>query len=177
MASDHGDPVGFRPQVLREYALVADGERGGLIGPHGDLVWMCAPRWDSDAVFSPLIGGSGAYAVTPADPWHVWGGYYEPGTMIWRSRWVTTESIIECRDALRYPGDPHRIVMVRRIIAVQHEARVRVLLDLHADYGREPLKEVTRHDGVWTARTGSLHVRWAGAADAQPRGASATRGA
>ena len=86
MASNDSDPVSFGPQVLREYALVADGERGGLIGPHGDLVWMCAPRWDSDAVFSALIGGGGAYAVTPADPWHVWGGYYEPDSLIWRSR-------------------------------------------------------------------------------------------
>lgn len=30
MASDDSDPVGFRPQVLRECALVADGERGVL---------------------------------------------------------------------------------------------------------------------------------------------------
>ncbi len=53
------------PHVLREYALLADGERGALVGPRGGLVWMCFPRWDSDAVFSSLIGGAGAYAVTP----------------------------------------------------------------------------------------------------------------
>jgi hypothetical protein len=29
---------------------------------------------------------AGTYAVTPADPWHVWGGYYETGSLIWRSR-------------------------------------------------------------------------------------------
>jgi hypothetical protein len=23
--------------------------------PGGDIVWMCAPRWDSDAMFSTLI--------------------------------------------------------------------------------------------------------------------------
>ncbi|MGH3449985.1 MAG: trehalase-like domain-containing protein, partial [Haloechinothrix sp.] len=45
------------PEVLREYAMLADGERGALIGPRGDLVWMCAPRWDSDPVFSSMIGG------------------------------------------------------------------------------------------------------------------------
>src|ERR1700689_1781881 len=76
------------PRVLREYALVADGERGALIGPDGSVAWLCAPRWDSPAVFSGLLGGAGRYTVTPADPWHVWGGYYEPGTLIWRSRWV-----------------------------------------------------------------------------------------
>ncbi|MDT7596715.1 MAG: alpha,alpha-trehalase [Pseudonocardiales bacterium] len=52
----------FPPHVLREYALLADGERGALVGPRGDVVWMCALRWDSGGVFSSLIGGCGAYA-------------------------------------------------------------------------------------------------------------------
>src|SRR6185437_13767573 len=75
-----------RPHVLREYALIADGERGALIGPDGMIAWLCAPRWDSPAVFSGLLGGQGRYAVTPSDPWNVWGGYYETGSLIWRSR-------------------------------------------------------------------------------------------
>ena len=33
----------FPPQVLRDYALLADGERGALIGPQGDLAWLCVP--------------------------------------------------------------------------------------------------------------------------------------
>src|SRR5581483_3723974 len=66
----------FSPTTLRDYALIADGERGALIGPHGEIAWMCAPYWDSDAVFSTLIGGSGAYSVTPKQRF-VWGGYYE----------------------------------------------------------------------------------------------------
>jgi alpha,alpha-trehalase len=49
--------------VLRAYALRADGERGIPVGPQGDFARMCAPWWDSDAVFSSLIGGQGAYAV------------------------------------------------------------------------------------------------------------------
>ncbi|HKA97291.1 MAG TPA: trehalase-like domain-containing protein [Streptosporangiaceae bacterium] len=93
----------FPPHTLRDYALIADGERGALIGPRGEIIWMCAPRWHSAAVFASLIGGSGAYAVTP-DSRFVWGGYYEPGTLIWRSRWITGDAIIECREALAYPG-------------------------------------------------------------------------
>ncbi|MGO9503703.1 MAG: trehalase-like domain-containing protein [Streptosporangiaceae bacterium] len=78
----------FPLYVLRDYALIADGERGALIGPRGDIVWMCAPQWHSDAVFSTLIGGDGIYATTPTDRF-VWGGYYEEDTLIWHSRWVT----------------------------------------------------------------------------------------
>ena len=100
------------PRVLREYAMLADGERGALIGPQGDVAWMCAPRWDSDAVFSNLIGGGGVYAVTPTDMRSVWGGYYEPRTLIWRNRWITADGIVECRQALAFPGDPDRVVLL-----------------------------------------------------------------
>lgn len=82
----------------------------------------CAPRWDSAAVFSSLIGGGGLYAVTPADARFVWGGFYEEGTLIWRSRWVTSTGIVECREALAFPADPHTAVILRRIVAVDGTA-------------------------------------------------------
>ena len=63
----------MRPHVLREYALIADGERGALFGPEGDIGWLCFPAWDSPAVFAELIGGGGVYSVTPRSR-HVWGG-------------------------------------------------------------------------------------------------------
>ena len=61
------DFAAFPPQVLREYALLADGERGALVGPRGDIVWMCARRWDSGAAFSSLLGGVSGYSVTPIE--------------------------------------------------------------------------------------------------------------
>ena len=83
-------PLGVEmPHVLHEYSLLADGERGILVGPRGDFAWMCFPRWDSSAVFSSLIGGAGVYAITPRGR-SVWGGYYERGSLIWRSRWITS---------------------------------------------------------------------------------------
>jgi len=36
--------IAFPPAVLREYALIADGERGALCGPHGELVWLRSSR-------------------------------------------------------------------------------------------------------------------------------------
>lgn len=166
------DPVDiesmFPPQVLRQYALLADGERGALIGPQGDIAWMCAPRWHSDAVFSTLIGGGGAYVVTPAGSRHVWGGYYERGSLVWRSRWTTTDGVVECREALTYPGDVERVVLLRRVVAVQGDARVQVLLEPRAGFGHYANGHLSCSDGVWTGRTGPLRWRWAGATDAVP---------
>ncbi|MGH3233825.1 MAG: hypothetical protein ACRDOH_11320, partial [Streptosporangiaceae bacterium] len=70
----------------------------------------------------------------------VWGGYYEEGTLIWRSRWVTGEGLVECREALAFPGDPHRTVLLRRVIAGHNRARVRVRLDPRAEFGRKSLR-------------------------------------
>ena len=152
------------PRVLREYALVADGERGAVIGPDGSVVRLCVPRWDSPPAFSGLLGGPGRYTVTPADPWHVWGGYYESGSLIWRSRWVGA-SRIECREALAMPADPRRAVLLRRIEAVDGPAKVTVFLDVRD--GRGHTATVSRHGDCWTGRGGPVRFRWAGAARAR----------
>lgn len=156
----------FPPQVLRQYALIADGERGIVVGPRGDFCWMCVPRWDSAAVFSSLLGGAGVYAVTPVDR-YVWGGVYEPRSLIWRSRWVTTKGIVECREALAFPGDPRTAVVLRRIHAVDQPVRVRVALDVRADFGDCAMSELSCHDQVWAGRSGPHRFRWTGAAAAR----------
>jgi GH15 family glucan-1,4-alpha-glucosidase len=158
---------GWQPRVLREYSFIADGERGAVIGPDGAIVWLCMPGWDSPAVFSGLLGGNGGYAVTPADPRFVWGGYYEPGSLIWRSRW-TTRSVTECREALAMPADPHRCVLLRRVVARDGPARLRVVLDVRAGYGRRPMRELSRDRGIWTGQAGNLRFRWSGAGRARP---------
>ncbi|MFB7244180.1 glycoside hydrolase [Streptomyces populi] len=154
------------PHALHDYALLADGERGALVGPDGAVNWLCAPAWHDEAVFASLIGGRGVYAVTPTSPW-VPGGYYEDGTLIWRSRWVTTEGVVECRDALAFPGEENRLVLLRQLIAVDGAARVHVVLAPSADYGRAPLSSTHRDDdGVWHLTTGRHRLRWQGAPSA-----------
>jgi hypothetical protein len=157
----------FSPRVLREYALLADGERGALIGPQGDIAWMCAPRWDSDAVFSNLIGGGGVYAITPTDVRHVWGGYYEPGTLIWRDRWITRDGIVECREALAFPGDPDRVVLLRRLIGCRGTTRMRALLQPGAAFGGHGPGQLSVDDGVWSGKSGRLRWRWLGGCEAR----------
>jgi hypothetical protein len=149
--------------VLRQYALVADGERGALIGPRGDIAFLCAPTWHDDAVFSSLLGGAGGYVVRPADSRFVWGGHYDQDTLIWRSRWVSTNAVIECREALAYPGDPDRVVLLRRVEAPLGDAHVEVALDVRAEFGLRPMTVSRSHDGVWQGRSGDLTYRWSGA--------------
>ena len=155
--------------VLREYAVLADGERAALVGPRGDIVWMCAPGWDSDAVFSTLIGGAGVYALTPEAEPFVWGGYYEEGSLIWHSRWTTRDGVIEAHEALAYPGRPGTAVLLRRLAPLDCQARVRVVLDPHAGFDRFGLSRLSRKGDAWTARCGPLRLRWTGAEQARRR--------
>ncbi|WEH37168.1 glycoside hydrolase family 15 protein [Streptomyces sp. AM 4-1-1] len=166
------EQVAFPPQALRDYALLADGERGALVGPRGEICWLCAPRWHDDSVFSTLIGGPGLYSVSPSGRF-VPGGHYESGSLIWRSRWVTGTGIVECREALAFPGEPGRLVLLRRVLARRSEARVRVLLRPVAGYGTTPLRNPRCEDGVWTARLGASYLRWSGGSGARlsPSGA------
>lgn len=166
MTGPDSDTRGFPPHVLREYALLADGERGALVGPHGDIAWMCAPRWDSDGLFSSLIGGPGAYAVSPVGT-YVWGGFYEAGTLIWHSRWITDGGIVECREALAFPGDRRRAVILRRIIARENDAVVRVTLDPRPGFG-DHRAHWTRTEDAWTAQAGTTRIRWTGCPGARP---------
>ncbi|NKY86123.1 glycoside hydrolase family 15 protein [Nocardia veterana] len=154
------------PHVLREYAFLADGRRGALIGPRGDISWMCMPGWDGDSIFASLLGGAGIYAITPSNRF-VWGGYYEDGTLIWRSRWLSGTAEIECREALVFPGDRHRAVLLRRILAITEDAEVDVELRPVAQFGARSVREPRCADGVWTARVGALRLRWAGAPTAE----------
>jgi hypothetical protein len=156
------------PHALRDYALLADGERGVLVGPRGDFAWMCFPRWHDDAVFSALIGGRACYTVTPTGRF-VWGGHYEDGTLIWRSRWVTEGGIVECREALALPAGPERAILMRRVLAVQGPARLEVSLAAGAGFDRHGMARLKRgEDGAWTAALGDERMRWLGAAEAVP---------
>lgn len=95
------------------------------------MAWPCAPGWDSEAVCATLIGGSGCYGITPVGRFAS-GGYYEEGTLIRRSRWVTGTGVVECREALAMPGDADRVVLLRRLVALEGEGLVDVVLELRA---------------------------------------------
>jgi GH15 family glucan-1,4-alpha-glucosidase len=157
------------PHVLREYALLADGERGILVGPRGDFSWMCFPGWDDDAVFSALVGGEGSFTVAPVER-NVWGGWYEPGTLIWHSRWITEDdSIVECREALALPSAPDRAVVLRRVLALGGTARMTVALAPRGGFGATPLRSLRLgEDGMWRGRIGDVVISFSGAARAKP---------
>jgi GH15 family glucan-1,4-alpha-glucosidase len=159
-------PVLPAPHVLRDYALLADGHRGVLVGPQGDCSWLCFPSWADPAFFAALIGSRGHYLVQPKGRW-VWGGSYEDGTLIWQSRWVTEKGIFESRDAMSYPGNADRGVILRRVKALESSGKILAALDLRTDYGRRSAGTWRRRGDLWELRGKNMIARWWGAAEAE----------
>ena len=147
------------PFVLRDYALLADGHRGVLVDPRGTCTWLCFPGWADPAVFASLIGSGGHYRIQPEGRW-VWGGSYEDGSLIWHSRWVTDDGIFESRDALSYPGEADRAVLVRRVRALDTPGVMKIELDARSDYGRQSLGRWRRKDDCWEANGSDIVARW-----------------
>ena len=100
----------------------------------------------------------------------MWGGYYEAGGLIWRSRWVTVENaVIGAREALALPAQAGRAVVLRRVIAVRDRARVEVVLNPRGAFGSEPVRGLRRDDaGCWHGRIGEAYLSWVGGANAEP---------
>ena len=66
------------------------------------------------------------YSLTPRGRF-VWGGYYEPGSLIWRSRWITEDGIVECREALALPTSRQRATILRQVHVLDGRRPARAL--------------------------------------------------
>lgn len=153
-----------RPRALRDYAFLADGWRGALLDPDGGVAWLCFPTYADGAVFAGLLGGRGTFRLSPHMR-HVTGGYYEDGTLIWHQRWVTDDGIVESCDALAYPGERNRCVLLRRVRALDRDSVLGCTLEVAPDYGRRAGGSWRRAADGWRLDAEGLTARLSGTMD------------
>ncbi|MBW2496143.1 MAG: glycoside hydrolase family 15 protein [Deltaproteobacteria bacterium] len=141
-----------------DLAVVGNCTWAGLIDDRARLVWACLPRFDSDPVFSSLLAGEdddeGVFAIDLVDLAESERSY-DANTAILRTILRDRHGgAIEVRDfAPRFAnyGRTYRPTMLmRKVIPIAGEPRIRVVLRPTGGYGRESA-QTTR---------GSNHIRY-----------------
>ncbi|QIG42096.1 glycoside hydrolase family 15 protein [Nocardioides anomalus] len=136
---------------IADHGLIGDLRTCALVGSDATVDWFCAPRFDSPSVFGALLdaekGGAWTLEVVDGEPRTL--QFYFPDTNILVTRFLTEEGVAEVHDFMPILAahDPdHRQRLVRRVVCVRGEVRVRTRVDARPDYGRaEP--RLTEIDG------------------------------
>ena len=133
-------------------------------GPRAISAGCARRRWDSGSVFSSLIGGSGVYAIWPADRF-TWGGYYEP-------RLADLAQPVGDRRGQRLPSAGRRSPFP----AIASAGPAAPGYGLHGyragprpacspgpnTTGGRCVRAAQDEAGNWTGRAGDLYLRWSG---------------
>jgi GH15 family glucan-1,4-alpha-glucosidase len=151
----HDVPLGGSPfPPIADYAFLSDCETTCLIGPSGNVEWLCLPRMDSPSVFGAVLDrDAGVFRIGPADIHVPAARRYLPGTMVTETSWGTRGGWIIVRDVLligpwhhesdrshthrRSPTDydaDH--VLLRTVRCVNGEVQLVVDCEPVFDYGR-----------------------------------------
>lgn len=130
-----------------------------LVDARAAIVWCCMPRFDGDPVFNALLdaGESGSRFAFALEDFAGSEQWYEPNTAVLRTRLTDRAgNCVEVTDfAPRFFARSRYfrpVLLVRRLRPVRGSPRLRVLLKLRYDWGRQE-PAVTR---------GSNHVRYVG---------------
>jgi GH15 family glucan-1,4-alpha-glucosidase len=138
---------------IGDYGFLSDCETAALVGPNGNVEWLCLPRMDSPSVFGSILDrDAGSFRLGPADVSVPAARRYIPGTMVLETSWETRMGWLVVRDALcvgpwhhdsersqshrRSPTDHDADhVMVRLVECVQGSAEIKLECEPAFDYG------------------------------------------
>jgi GH15 family glucan-1,4-alpha-glucosidase len=123
------------PLRIEDYAIIGDTTSGALIGKNGSLDWLCAPRFDSPAVFAALLGteANGYWQITPIGEVCHFERHYREGTCVLESLFETDEGTMRVVDCM--PPNDNRSDVVRIVEGVQGSVRVEMRCAPRFDYG------------------------------------------
>ncbi|MEM1331381.1 MAG: trehalose-phosphatase [Planctomycetota bacterium] len=132
---------------IEQHAMLSDSRTLALLTPEARVTWMCAPRGDSPALFSELLGGpaAGRFAVAPVRNGTPRQRYHED-TLVLRTSWdtITLTDYLDCSG-----GRPlQRAGRSDLIRVLEGTGRVRLEFAPRLDFGRQPTHMHVREDGL-----------------------------
>ncbi|MFD6415890.1 glycoside hydrolase family 15 protein [Streptomyces sp. NPDC060194] len=138
---------------IAEHGLIGDLRTAALVGTDGRIDWFCAPRFDSPSVFGALLDAErgGSWRIDPLCEVAARRQFYFPDTNILVTRLLTEHGMVEVQDFMPVlrPHDPdHRQRLVRRVVCVRGEMRLRTRVAPRLDYGRAEHRAVEHGQAV-----------------------------
>jgi GH15 family glucan-1,4-alpha-glucosidase len=125
----------------------------------GEIDWLCAPHFDSDACFSALLGYDehGRWALRPAVPVRENRQRYRGDTLILETDSICDGGAIRIVDFMPVS---ERFDVVRIVEGLEGEVPVEMLLDVRFGYGSDkPLVTLARDAAQFTAGPDTLALR------------------
>jgi GH15 family glucan-1,4-alpha-glucosidase len=123
---------------LEDYAMIGDGQSAALVCKSGSIDWLCWPRFDSDACFAALLGGSqnGHWRLAPRDARAQITRRYREDTLILETDFSSKSGAVRIIDFM--PTREDAPALVRVVTGLQGSAEMELILRLRFGYGAVP---------------------------------------
>lgn len=141
------------PSPIEDYAIIGDTQTVALVGKDGSIDWLCAPRFDSSAVFAALLGtiDHGRWQLAPAGGIQRVERRYRGETLVLETTFHTDDGVVRLIDCMPIRG--RTVDIVRIVEGVSGRVPVHMDLRMRFDYGQD-LPWVTDREGRMYATAG-----------------------
>lgn len=139
---------------IDDYGLIGDGNTAALVHRSGAIEWLCWPRFDSQAVFTAILGDEthGQWTIHPAIA-HGVSRRYRRNTLIIETCFESEAGVVELTDFMPYGRESS--ALIRRVKGVQ--GRVPMTMTFAPRFGSgSQLPRYERVSGGVHAKGGSL---------------------
>jgi GH15 family glucan-1,4-alpha-glucosidase len=101
-------------QRIEDYALIGNLRTAALVGKDGAINWLCAPRFDSAALFAGLLGDdtNGTWRIAPQGGGVTSTRKYRGNTLVLETEFETPDGHARVIDCMPLHGDSIEIVRV-----------------------------------------------------------------
>jgi GH15 family glucan-1,4-alpha-glucosidase len=138
---------GYLP--IADHGVIGDMRTAAMVGTDGTIDWLCWPRFDAPSVFGSILDSAkgGYFRLAPACEAATTKQLYFPDTNVLITRFLSPEGVCEVQDFMTVPeaGSDAPQRLVRRVVGVRGQMRMRLECEPRFDYGRD------RHEVVLTA--------------------------
>ncbi|MFN8178295.1 MAG: trehalose-phosphatase [bacterium] len=133
---------------IERHSMLSDQRTAALVAPGGCVVWLCAPRIDSPALFAELLGGpvAGHFTVRPAGGAADGAQSYRESSLVLETRWdgLTLTDALDC-SADRIVQRAGRTDLIR---VVEGQGEVEIEFAPRLDFGRIQTSLALRDGGL-----------------------------